>query len=79
ITEQSQEVIHQLTKAGDLVGHAFQVRDDILDLTASFDDLGKTPKKDLQAEKATYPSLLGLEKSYQLLNESLNQAQSIFQ
>ncbi|CQR25247.1 dimethylallyltransferase/ geranyltranstransferase [Streptococcus varani] len=79
ITEQSQEVIHQLTKAGDLVGHAFQVRDDILDLTASFDDLGKTPKKDLQAEKATYPSLLGLEKSYQLLNESLNQTQSIFQ
>lgn len=79
ITEQSQEVIHQLTKAGDLVGHAFQVRDDILDLTASFDDLGKTPKKDLQAEKATYPSLLGLEKSYQLLNESLNQVQSIFQ
>ena len=78
ITQQSKEVRQQLLEAGRLVGHAFQVRDDILDLTASFEEIGKTPKKDLLAEKSTYPSLLGLEKSYEILEESLHQAQAIF-
>ena len=58
---------------------AFQVRDDILDLTASFEELGKTPQKDLAADKATYPSLLGLEQSKTMLDQLLNQAQAIFQ
>lgn len=78
IAQQSTEVLQQLTLAGNLVGHAFQVRDDILDVTASFDELGKTPMKDLLAEKSTYPGLLGLEKSYEVLDNSLNQAQAIF-
>ena len=78
IAQQSKEVRQQLLEAGRLVGHAFQVRDDILDLTASFEEIGKTPKKDLLAEKSTYPSLLGLEKSYEILEESLHQAQVIF-
>ena len=78
IAQQSKEVRQQLLEAGRLVGHAFQVRDDILDLTASFEEIGKTPKKDLLAEKSTYPSLLGLEKSYEILKESLDQAQAIF-
>lgn len=78
IAQQSLEVRNQLFEAGQLVGHAFQVRDDILDLTASFEEIGKTPKKDLLAEKSTYPSLLGLEKSYEILKESLDQAQAIF-
>ena len=51
----------RLHEAGALIGLAFQVRDDILDVTATFDEIGKTPKKDLLADKATYPSLLGLE------------------
>ncbi|HEP1435408.1 dimethylallyltransferase [Streptococcus pyogenes] len=79
VTEQAITVCQQLEQAGMLIGHAFQIRDDILDVTASFEDLGKTPKKDLFAEKATYPSLLGLEASYQLLTESLDQAWTIFQ
>lgn len=79
IAKQSQKVIGQLYQAGLLVGHAFQVRDDILDVTATFDEIGKTPNKDLVSEKSTYPSLLGLEKSYEILNDSLNQAQAIFQ
>ncbi|EFW89731.1 polyprenyl synthetase family protein [Streptococcus equinus] len=73
------EDINNLRKAGSLIGLAFQVRDDILDVTASFEEIGKTPKKDLLADKATYPSLLGLEKSYDILNESLNEALAIFQ
>lgn len=79
LAEQSQEVISHLYNAGLLVGLAFQVRDDILDVTASFEEIGKTPQKDLVAEKSTYPSLLGLEKSYEILNDSLDQALAIFQ
>ncbi|MET3644158.1 polyprenyl synthetase family protein [Streptococcus gallinaceus] len=79
LSEQSQEVISHLYNAGLLVGLAFQVRDDILDVTASFEEIGKTPQKDLVAEKSTYPSLLGLEKSYEILNDSLDQALAIFQ
>lgn len=78
ITEQEESVTQKLHQAGLLIGHAFQVRDDILDLTASFDQLGKTPQKDIQAQKSTYPSLLGLEQSYFVLNDSLDQAQRIF-
>lgn len=73
------EDINNLRKAGSLIGLAFQIRDDILDVTASFEEIGKTPKKDLLADKATYPSLLGLEKSYDILNESLDEALAIFQ
>lgn len=45
------------------IGLAFQVADDILDVTASTEDLGKTAAKDLDADKTTYPKLLGLEES----------------
>ena len=71
--------LKSLREAGSLVGSAFQVRDDILDVTATFEEIGKTPKKDLLADKATYPSLLGLEKSYDILNRSIDQALAIFQ
>ena len=69
----------RLHEAGALIGLAFQVRDEILDVTATFDEIGKTPKKDLLADKATYPSLLGLEQSYDVLNQSIDQALAIFQ
>lgn len=45
------------------IGLAFQIVDDILDITATAEELGKTAGKDLLAQKATYPSLLGLEES----------------
>ena len=45
------------------IGLAFQIIDDILDLTASSDVLGKTAGKDLIADKTTYPKLLGLDES----------------
>ncbi|TWS95447.1 polyprenyl synthetase family protein [Streptococcus sp. sy018] len=78
MTQQSAEVLDKLRQVGQLVGLAFQVRDDILDVTADFDTLGKTPKKDLLADKSTYPSLLGLENSKKILNESLDRVQEIF-
>ncbi|MGT2930658.1 polyprenyl synthetase family protein [Streptococcus dentasini] len=79
LANQDDATQEQCEQAGILVGMAFQIRDDILDVTASFEDLGKTPQKDLIAEKSTYPSLLGLDRSYHLLEESLNQAIAILQ
>jgi geranylgeranyl diphosphate synthase type II len=52
-----------LTQFGSCLGLAFQVIDDILDVTQSTEKLGKTAGKDLKAVKATYPALFGLEKS----------------
>ena len=64
----------QLKTVGELIGLAFQVRDDVLDVTASFEEIGKTPQKDLQAEKSTYPALLGLPKAIEFCNQTLDQA-----
>ncbi|MEI4309782.1 polyprenyl synthetase family protein [Streptococcus suis] len=74
IAGQSNAVINHLRQAGQLVGLAFQVRDDILDVTATFEEIGKTPQKDVMAEKSTYPALMGLEASKVFLEDSLNQA-----
>ncbi|HFU4501347.1 TPA: polyprenyl synthetase family protein [Streptococcus suis] len=74
IAGQSDAVINHLRQAGQLVGLAFQVRDDILDVTATFEEIGKTPQKDVMAEKSTYPALMGLEASKVFLEDSLNQA-----
>jgi geranylgeranyl diphosphate synthase type II len=52
-----------LTDFGYHVGLAFQVIDDILDVTQTSEQLGKTAGKDVKAQKATYPSIVGLEKS----------------
>jgi len=52
-----------LTDFGYNVGLAFQVIDDILDVTQTTDKLGKTAGKDTKAKKATYPSIVGLDKS----------------
>jgi len=52
-----------LTDFGYHVGLAFQVIDDILDVTQTSEELGKTAGKDVKAGKATYPSIVGLEKS----------------
>ncbi len=52
-----------LKKFGDALGLAFQVIDDILDVTQTTEVLGKTAGKDQAVEKSTYPSVLGLEAS----------------
>ena len=52
-----------LTAFGKNLGLAFQVIDDILDVTQTSEKLGKSAGKDVAAQKSTYPALLGLEKS----------------
>jgi geranylgeranyl diphosphate synthase type II len=56
------------------IGLVFQVVDDILDVTASAEQLGKTAGKDLKARKATYVSLHGLVRAGQMAQELLAQA-----
>jgi geranylgeranyl diphosphate synthase, type II len=52
-----------VTAFGRALGLAFQVIDDILDVTQTSDKLGKSAGKDVAAQKATYPAVIGLEKS----------------
>ncbi len=52
-----------LARYGETLGLAFQIADDILDRTATAEELGKTPGKDRRSHKATYPALMGLEAS----------------
>lgn len=59
----SDEEIERLRKFARYIGLLFQVVDDILDVTKTSEELGKTAGKDLVADKTTYPKLLGLDKS----------------
>ena len=77
ILELQADIAQLLEKIGKKLGLAFQVRDDILDLVADFEALGKTPQKDLVAEKSTYPALLGLEKSKALLTSELDACEDL--
>jgi len=52
-----------ITQFGQLLGLAFQIIDDILDVTQTSEILGKSAGKDVAAKKATYPAVIGLEKS----------------
>jgi geranylgeranyl diphosphate synthase type II len=70
------EELAALTAFGESLGLAFQVIDDILDVTQTTEKLGKSAGKDLTAQKATYPSVLGLdgarEEARQLTSEAHN-------
>ena len=61
--------LQALTDFGYHVGLAFQVIDDILDVTQTSEQLGKTAGKDIAAQKATYPSIVGLEKSRKIAQQ----------
>jgi len=61
--------IAALTEYANAVGLAFQVVDDILDIVSTSEQMGKTIGKDENAKKATYPSIVGLEKSKEYAKE----------
>jgi geranylgeranyl diphosphate synthase type II len=63
-----------LTDFGYNVGLAFQVIDDILDVTQTSEKLGKTAGKDTKAQKATYPSIVGLERSRKIAEQLTQRA-----
>lgn len=58
-------IIARLSLYGEKIGLAFQIIDDVLDITSTLEELGKTPRKDEKMRKSTFPSLLGLEEAQQ--------------
>ena len=58
-----EKTIQALTMFAEKLGLAFQIMDDILDVTSTLEELGKTPGKDALEEKATYVSLYGLDEA----------------
>jgi len=68
------QAIPKLREFGLAIGLAFQVQDDILDIIADTEVLGKTAGKDQQVDKSTYPALLGLEQAKEYAETLHNQA-----
>ncbi len=77
IAKASNSQIEEITKFGQYLGIAFQIADDILDETSTFEEMGKTLGKDKEAGKLTYTSLYGIEKSKQDLNDLIDKCYEI--
>jgi geranylgeranyl diphosphate synthase, type II len=69
-----EDTITRLSEYAQRIGLAFQIVDDILDVTGAAQELGKTPKKDEIARKATFPRLLGIEESARRARELIDEA-----
>ncbi|MBF6058040.1 polyprenyl synthetase family protein [Thiomicrorhabdus heinhorstiae] len=69
----------KLQQLGDAIGLAFQVQDDILDIEGDTETLGKPQGSDLEADKSTYPKLLGLENSKAYRDQLISEAQQVLQ
>ncbi|WP_083621683.1 geranylgeranyl diphosphate synthase CrtE [Planktothrix serta] len=68
--------IERLSRYARNIGLAFQIVDDILDITATQEELGKTAGKDLTAQKVTYPSLWGIEESKRQAQQLIAEAKA---
>jgi geranylgeranyl diphosphate synthase type II len=66
--------LRYLGEYGLKIGLGFQIADDILDVSASSGQLGKTAGKDAEAGKATYPAVVGMGKSWQLAEKLADEA-----
>ena len=77
ISEISKDIREKLEKFADLIGLAFQIKDDILDIEGDFETLGKPIGSDSELNKSTYPSLIGLDESKKLLQEIVDEAKNI--
>jgi geranylgeranyl diphosphate synthase type II len=70
----NEDAIRRLRSFGRQVGLAFQIIDDVLDVTQTSEQLGKTAGKDTAAEKATYPALFGIDESLKKADVLVNDA-----
>lgn len=68
--------IQHLTRYAQAIGLAFQIVDDLLDITSTQEELGKSIGKDMTVEKATYPRLLGMEESRRQAEQLVEQAKA---
>jgi geranylgeranyl diphosphate synthase type II len=61
--------LESISSYGESLGLLFQIKDDLLDMTETTDQLGKTAGKDLASAKATYPAVYGIEETERLARE----------
>ena len=69
-----EKIIKHLSHFGEKIGLAYQIIDDILDITSDTKTLGKTSGKDEKQKKATFPSAIGVEKSKKMAKELIQEA-----
>lgn len=70
----SEAQLEAMSCYGSQIGLAFQIVDDVLDVVASSEGLGKTAGKDAQQQKATFPALYGVEKSREMARDAQRKA-----
>ena len=75
----SDEDLANIDEFGKMLGLAFQIRDDILDVEGTAENMGKTIGKDAAEQKATYPSVFGMEKSKQIAEKYTKAAMKILE
>jgi geranylgeranyl diphosphate synthase type II len=73
----NKDELESLSEYGLKIGLGFQIADDILDVCASSEQLGKTAGKDAEADKCTYPAVVGIEKSKQLAKKLADEAAAL--
>ena len=73
----NKDELESLSEYGLKIGLGFQIADDILDVCASSEQLGKTAGKDARADKCTYPAVVGIEKSKQLAKKLADEAAAL--
>ncbi len=74
LAEADDEVLSLLDEYGQAIGLAFQIKDDILDMTSDSETIGKTAGKDVRDTKVTFVTMLGLEKASARLEEEHKRA-----
>ncbi len=74
-SKQYSDIKENLTQYGQAIGLAFQVQDDILDIESDTQTLGKPQGSDFEANKSTYPKLLGLSEAKNYRDQLIQQAQ----
>ena len=79
LADQPEEVVGKLQQLARHLGLAFQIRDDLLDVISTTEELGKTAGKDAEMEKNTYPRLLGIEKTKTALKAEITSANEIIE
>lgn len=77
IADATDKQLEDITEFGQTLGVAFQIADDILDETSTFEEMGKTMGKDKEEGKLTYTSLYGLDKAKQDLNNLIDKCLDI--
>jgi len=77
IANKSEHILKKLAELASEIGIAYQIRDDILDVVGSEEELGKGVATDATLEKSTYPSLLGIDDSFIQLEQRLTKAEQI--